>query len=87
MFRERLIACILTGHTTCRTMLPIKKKTCMPFSEALYYLAERILCMALCVQQVKQNKVRRTLDEFRRTFLPGHNVDEEEDGGDGMCTW
>ena len=43
--------------------------------------------MALCVQQVKQNKVRRTLDEFRRTFLPGHNVDEEEDGGDGMCTW
>ena len=32
---------------------------------------------------MKQNKVRGTLDEFRKTFLPGHNVDEEEGGDEG----
>ena len=32
---------------------------------------------------MKQNRVRATLDEFRKTFLPGHNVDEEEGGDDG----
>ena len=35
------------------------------------------------VQQLKQNRVRATLDEFRKTFLPGHNADEEEGGDAG----
>ena len=37
----------------------------------------------LWILQVKQNKIRSTLDEFRKTFLPGHNVDEDEGGEDG----